>query len=288
VLPAEIIVIFLLLYPVYTEQQLKGNRSMSNFSNEPCILVERNHSKILELRIHRPLAKNALNQQVREELKYQFNNLDPQIRCVVLKGGDDFAAGADIKDMAERTPRDLMIKNSESFWKAISDCPVPIIAAVRGLALGGGCELAMHADIIVAGESAKFGQPEVKLGIMPGAGGTQRLMRAIGKYQAMKMLLTGKLIGAADAKTMGLVSDVTTDAECETLAFDYANTIAGLPALAVRQIKEVALAGQDLALDAALKLERKAFQLLFDTHDQKEGMKAFLEKRKPNYEDNVF
>lgn len=239
--------------------------------------------QVLLLRIHRPQAKNALNEEVRTRLTDAFRNLDAAVRCVVIAGGPDFAAGADIRDMVEKRPAELMSKNSEAFWRSISECKVPIIASVRGLAYGGGCELAMHADIIIAGESARFAQPEVKLGIMPGAGGTQRLLRAVGKFQGMLMLLTGRPIDATKAERIGLVSEVVADIDCDQTALDYAHLIADLPPIAVRQIKEVALAGQEMPLEAALSLERKAFQLLFDTADQKEGMRSFLEKRKPEY-----
>jgi enoyl-CoA hydratase/carnithine racemase len=161
-------------------------------------------------------------------------------------------------------------------WRVIAQCPKPVIAAVNGFALGGGCELAMHADIIIAGKSAKFGQPEVRVGIMAGGGGTQRLTRAVGKFKAMKMLLTGEPVSAAEAFEMGLASEVVR-------ALKLARTIAALPPLAIRQTKEVVLAGADCSLDAGLTLERKAFDILFDTEDQKEGMRAFIEKRKPEF-----
>jgi enoyl-CoA hydratase/carnithine racemase len=159
-----------------------------------------------------------------------------------------------------------------------------VIAAVNGFALGGGCELAMHCDLIVAGESAQFAQPEIKVGVMPGAGGTQRLVRAVGKFQALRMLFTGCLVKAPQALAMGLVSEVVADESTLARALELAMEIARLPPLALAQIKEVVLAGADLPLDSALALERKAFQLLFDSQDQKEGMQAFLEKRPPNYQ----
>jgi enoyl-CoA hydratase len=155
---------------------------------------------------------------------------------------------------------------------------------VNGYAFGGGCELALHADIIIAGESAQFGQPEIRVGIMPGAGGTQRLTRAVGKYRAMKMVLTGKPVTAREALEMGMLSEIVPDAEVLDAALKMANTIAAMPPLAVKEIKEVLNAGLDASLETALLFERKSFQLLFDTADQKEGMRAFIEKRRPVYQ----
>lgn len=241
---------------------------------------------VVLLRINRPEARNALNMAVRRQLAEQFRAAaeDPEIRAVVLTGDEKaFVAGADIREFAELSAVDQMLRNTHRLWQAIADCPKPVIAAVRGHALGGGCELAMHADIIVAGEGAWFGQPEVHVGLMPGAGGTQRLTRAVGKFQAMKMVLLGERIGAAEALRMGLVSEVVPDDAVLPRAVEMAKRIAALPPLAVMQIKEVLLAGMDAPLDAALMLERKAFQLLFATEDQKEGARAFLEKRKPEF-----
>jgi enoyl-CoA hydratase len=251
------------------------------------VLLERPSEHIAVIRLNRPEARNALNMAVRQQLADAFAALggDEATRCIVITGGEKvFAAGADLRDMVERTPVDLMLRRSEKLWQPIASCPKPVIAAVNGYALGGGCELAMHADIIVAGEGASFGQPEIKVGIMPGAGGTQRLTRAVGKYRAMRMLLTGEPVPARDALAMGLVSDVVPDAEVFDTALRIATTIASLPPLAILQIKEAVLAGQDASLDAAMALERKAFQLLFASADQKEGMRAFLEKRKPDFQ----
>src|SRR5262249_54303475 len=209
---------------------------------------------------------------------------DEATRCIIVTGGEKVVAGgADIRDMVERTPMEMMARHAEKLWDPIASCPKPVIAAVNGYAVGGGCELAMLADIIVAGEGASFGQPEVRIGIMPGAGGTQRLTRAVGKYRAMRMLLTGEPVTAKDALAMGLVSEVVPDGEVFAAALRLAKTIASMPPLAVLQIKEAVLAGQDAPLETALMLERKAFQLLFATSDQKEGMRTFLEKRKPEF-----
>ncbi|MBK8184559.1 MAG: enoyl-CoA hydratase [Candidatus Competibacter sp.] len=248
------------------------------------VLVEYPLPEVGLIRIHRPEARNALNQAVREQLAAHFTTLgnDPQVRCLVLTGGEKFfVAGADIRAMAEAGAIDILLRQSHRLWQALAACPKPVIAAVNGYAWGGGCELAMHADIIVAGESASFSQPEVKLGIMPGAGGTQRLTRAVGKFQAMKMVLTGQPVSAREALAMGLASEVVADAQVLPRAVELAGQIAALPPLAVMQIKEVLLAGQDAPLETALLLERKAFQLLFASQDQKEGMQAFLDKRKP-------
>ena len=236
--------------------------------------------------INRPEFKNALNESVREMIATYIIQLDadPEILCIIVTGtGDSFAAGADLRDLAKRGAAEMLARNSHKVWQSISSCSKPIIAAVKGYAWGGGCELAMHADIILAGESASFAQPEIKVGIMPGAGGTQRLVRAIGKSRAMKMLLTGKPITAQEALQYGLVADVVPDDQLFQVALDMAVTIGKMPPLAVSQIKEVVSAGMDVPLSTALVLERKAFQLLFDTADQKEGMAAFLEKRKPEF-----
>lgn len=250
------------------------------------VLHERVDEGILLLRINRPEAKNALNQEVRRQLADHCAaaGADESVKVIVLTGNDEaFAAGADIKAMAEATPIELMLRRNHEHWQAIARCPKPIIAAVTGFALGGGCELAMHADIIIAGENATFGQPEVRLGIMPGAGGTQRLTRAVGKFKAMLICLAGQTFTGREAFEMGLASKVVPDAEVLNTALDTARTIAKMPPLAIQQIKEVMLAGQDAPLETALMLERKAFQMLFDSADQKEGMRAFLEKRKPTY-----
>jgi enoyl-CoA hydratase/carnithine racemase len=251
------------------------------------VLLERPSDRVAVIRLNRPEARNAMNLAVREALAKHFTDLgaDDTTRCIVLTGGDKiFAGGADIRDMADRTPVELYLRRTERFWQAVAACPKPVIAAVNGYCLGGGCELAMHADIIIAGEGASFGQPEVKVGIMPGAGGTQRLTRAVGKFAAMRMMLTGDPVSAREALAMGLVSEVVPDAEVLARAVAMAETIASRPPLAVMQIKEAVLAGMDASLEAGLLLERKAFQLLFATADQKEGMRAFLDKRKPEFE----
>ena len=253
----------------------------------PVVLLERPADGVGLIRINRPDARNALNMEVRRLLAQHMTELgeDDATRCVIVTGNEkSFAAGADIKEMAGAGTVDMMLRNTLKLWRTIAGCPKPVIAAVNGFALGGGCELAMTCDIIIAGESARFGQPEVKIGIIPGGGGTQRLTRAVGKYKAMKICLTGDLFSAKEASEMGLVSEVVPDAEVEKRAIAMAQQIAELAPLAVQQIKEVILAGQDASLDAGLKLESKAILLLFSTQDQKEGMAAFIEKRKAKFQ----
>lgn len=253
------------------------------------VLVERPEQGIAVVRLNRPDAHNALSAELRARLAEIFSGLaeDDGVRCVVLTGsGNVFAAGADIKAMAKAGPSEMVNSGAAAAWRVLREFPKPVIAAVNGWALGGGCELAMHADIIVAGEGARFGQPEIKVGIIPGGGGTQRLTRAVGKFKAMKMLLTGEPVSAHYAETMGLVSEVVPDAEVPQRALALARTIAALPTLAARRIKELVLNGADLPLEAALTLERQAFWLMFDTADQKEGMQAFIEKRAPLFSGN--
>lgn len=250
------------------------------------IQVDYSIAQVAVIKIHRPEAKNSLNTQVRKELAQIFSTLSfaDDIHAIVLTGGDHvFAAGADLKEMATASSTEMILRHTERYWNAIAQCPKPVIAAVNGYALGGGCELAMHADIIIAGKSAIFGQPEIKVGVIPGAGGTQRLFRAVGKFHAMRMLMTGMMVPAEEAYRIGLVSQVTEDDQTIATAIKMAENIAKLPPIALQQLKEVALWSEDVPLQAGLALERKSFQLLFSTEDQKEGANAFLEKRRPHY-----
>lgn len=253
---------------------------------EQIILCEQQGNGVSVITLNRPKVRNALNAELRKQMADIFIQLNDDIetKAIVLTGGDKvFAAGADINDFLTAKTVDVYLRNSERYWDAITNCRKPIIAAVNGYALGGGCELAMHADIIVAGMSAKFGQPEIKIGLMPGAGGTQRLFRVIGKHKAMKLVLTGDMISATEADQMGLVSEVVEDEATIKRAVEIAEQLASYSPIALTQIKEVASLGIDMPLQGALALERKAFQILFDTEDQKEGAKAFLEKRTANY-----
>lgn len=253
---------------------------------EQSVIVSRPSSKVAVIQLNRPEARNALNRATRVELAKHFDDLgrDQDVRCVVLTGGSKvFAAGADLREIAGASAVEMLHRQVYRLWKAIADCPKPVIAAVNGSALGGGCELAMHADIIVAGRSAQFGQPEIRVGIMPGAGGTQRLTRAVGKFKAMKLVLTGQPVSGQEAFEMGLASEVVDDDKVQERAMELASLIAEMPPIAAMQIKEVLLAGQDASIEAALMLERTAFHLLFASRDQKEGIAAFFEKRPAIY-----
>ena len=253
----------------------------------PPALLERPEDGIAVVRLHRPEATNALSLELQALLSRLFAELgaDPSVRCIVLTGGDKvFAAGGDIHSMAGVGPIEIHKRHTERVWAPIQHCPKPVIAAICGYAYGGGCELAMLADILIAGEGARFCQPEIRIGIMPGIGGTQRLVRAVGKAKAMRMALTGRPITAQEAWVAGLVSEVVPDGEVMGTALEMARTIAAMPPLAAEQIKEVILAGMDAPLETALALERKANALLFASRDQKEGMQAFIEKRPPRFE----
>lgn len=255
-------------------------------SSDP-LLVERPSDAVVVFRLNRPQVRNALNLDIRARLADEVTRhaADDKIRCLIITGSDTvFAAGADIAQMAEAGPVEMMARNLQKYWRAIMDCPKPVIAAIEGFALGGGLELALCADIIVAGEGAKLGLPEVKLGILAGGGGTQKLARLIGSKRAMLLLLTGRIFGAAEAQAMGVVSETTPAGQALKRAIEIASEIAAQPPIAVMQIKEIVNAGLNAPLDTALMLERKALQLQFATRDQKEGMRAFLEKRKPTFE----
>lgn len=258
---------------------------MSN-GNEQLVVVDFPEPGVAQVCLNRPKVNNALSLELQAQLSRHFAELgqNADIRCILLTGGVSvFAAGGDISSMANTGPIDIYQRHTERVWAPIQHCPKPVIAAVCGYAYGGGCELAMHADIIIAGESAKFCQPEICIGIMPGIGGTQRLVRALGKAKAMQMALTGAPISAQEAWIGGLVSEVVPDDSVLSTALEQAKLIARMPPLAAEQIKEVILAGMDASLEAGLALERKANALLFASRDQKEGMNAFIEKRKPAF-----
>lgn len=237
------------------------------------------------LRLARPEARNALDLAMREALAEHLEAVeaDGAVHATVITGDTKaFAAGADLKMIAAASPMDVQRLNLHRLWRRVADHPKPLVAAVNGYAYGAGCELALMCDLIVAGPGSRFALPEIKVGIMPGAGGSQRLVRAVGKHRAMRLLLTGEAIDGPTAERWGLVSQLSeTDEAVLDMALQLAATIAERPPLAASMIKETLLAGADLPLDAALALERKSNQLLFDTADQKECMAAFLEKRTP-------
>lgn len=261
---------------------------MTNESTtQPPVTCYREGTDIAVVTIDRPKRRNALNLEVKYLLADVVDELaaDDAVRVIVLTGANGvFVAGTDIDEMATMSPTEHTLRVTDGVFKALRRCPKPLIAAVESYALGGGCELALICDMIIAGETARFGQPEIRVGIMPGAGGTQRLVGTIGRYRAMKMMLTGESITAPDAFAAGLLSEVVADGSALARAIELARIVASMPPLAVRAIKEVVQLGQGVPLEVALSLERKAFQLLFDTADQKEGMRAFLEKRSPVYQ----
>jgi enoyl-CoA hydratase len=209
---------------------------------------------------------------------------DPDVRCIVIQGSERaFAAGADITEMAEASAIEMLRRDQFTRWDRIRRVKTPIVAAVSGVALGGGCELTMICDIIVASETARFGQPEVMIGVMPGAGGTQRLTRAVGKALAMEMVLTGRMITAEEAKSAGLVNMVVPVEFYLESALKLAREVAARPPIATKLAKESVLKSFDTTINDGLEFERKNFYLLFATEDMREGMAAFLEKRKPEW-----
>jgi enoyl-CoA hydratase len=253
-----------------------------NFEN---VIVEKDGA-IAVVTLNRPQALNALSYGLVKDLCLAMQELDrdKEVRVMIVTGGEKvFAAGADIKEMADRGPFDERIHERLDYRDQINKMTKPVIAAVSGFALGGGCELAMSCDIIIAAETARFGQPEVNLGIIPGSGGTQRLTRLLGKHRAMEMVLTGDIVNAADAERFGLVNRVVPVELLLEEAKNVAKKIAAKPALAIKEAKEAVLKAANSSLDEGLEFERKAFYLLFASEDRAEGMKAFLEKRKPEF-----
>jgi enoyl-CoA hydratase len=253
-----------------------------NFEN---VIVEKDGA-IGVVTLNRPQALNALSYGLVKDLSLAMQELDrdKEVRVIIVTGGEKvFAAGADIKEMADRGPFDERIHERLGYRDQINKITKPVIAAVSGFALGGGCELAMSCDMIIASESARFGQPEVNLGIIPGSGGTQRLTRLVGKHRAMELVLTGDIINAVNAERFGLVNRVVPVELLLEEAKSVAKKIAAKPALAIREAKEAVLKAANSSLDEGLDFERKAFYLLFASEDRTEGMKAFLEKRKPEF-----
>jgi enoyl-CoA hydratase len=249
------------------------------------IIVE-SKGRVGIIRLNRPQALNALNRALISELIQAIDGYeaDETIGCLLITGGDKaFAAGADIKEMADKTFIEAYLGNFCNDWDRAARARKPIVAAVAGFALGGGCELAMHCDIIVAADTAKFGQPEIKLGVIPGIGGTQRLTRAVGKAKAMDMILTGRMMDAAEAEHSGLVARVVPAASLMDEAMKVAETIANFSLPSVLAGKEAINRAFEGGLAEGVVFERRIFHALFATEDQKEGMKAFVEKRTPQW-----
>ena len=249
------------------------------------IIVE-TKGKVGIIRLNRPQALNALNAQVNADMTAAIDafEADDAIGCVIITGSEKaFAAGADIKEMSGKSHMDVY-KEDFPTWDRIARMRKPVIAAVSGFALGGGCELAMQCDIVIAADTAKFGQPEIKLGVIPGIGGTQRLTRAIGKAKAMDLNLTGRMMDAAEAERSGLVARVVPAASLMDEAMKAAETIASMSLVAVMTAKEAVNRAFETTLAEGIRFERRTFQALFATHDQKEGMAAFIEKRPAKFE----
>lgn len=236
--------------------------------------------------LNRPKALNALNDQTMREVAAAAQEFDanPEIGCIILTGSEKaFAAGADIKEMASKGGTEMYNLNWFAGWDAFTSVRTPIIAAVNGYALGGGCEVAMMCDFIIAGDKAKFGQPEINLGVTPGMGGSQRLTRAVGKAKAMEMCLTGRMMDAAEAEQSGLVARVVPADKLMESAMETANVIAGKSLVAARMVKEQVNAAFEMTLAQGIMYERRTFHALFASEDQKEGMAAFVEKRDPEF-----
>ncbi len=240
--------------------------------------------RVALLRLHRPEARNALSPEVMELLGAEIERLDaePEIHCIVIAGSDEvFASGAEISALAAREFHEALFHPGAAFWKRLAECRTPMVAAVSGWALGAGCELALACDLVVASETAEFGQPEVMLGIIPGGGGSQRLARAIGKQRAMELVLTGRRFDAREAERLGVVNTVTGKREWLESALELARRVASRPPIATRLAKQAVLAAEESGLAAGLETERRLHELAMATEDRVEGMQAFLEKRRP-------
>ncbi len=249
------------------------------------IIVTKNDGYAIA-QLNRPDVLNALNIKLMEELVDALEALDKDqdVRCIILTGNEKaFAAGADIKEMANASAVDMLTRDQFARWDKIRKIKKPIIAAVSGFALGGGCELMMSCDMVIASETARFGQPEINIGVMPGAGGTQRLPRAVGKVKSMEMVLTGRMITAEEALRWGLINKVVPVEYYLEEARAWAKEIATKPPVAIKLAKEAVLKSFDTTIEGGLEFERKNFYLLFASEDQKEGMNAFAEKRKPEW-----
>jgi len=251
------------------------------------VLVE-TRGRVGLIRLNRPQALNALNSALIRDLARAVDRFeaDANIGCMVITGSDKaFAAGADIKEMADKEFIEVFLADFIATWHRLADARKPVVAAVAGFALGGGCELAMQCDLIIAADNAKFGQPEIKLGIIPGIGGTQRLTRAVGKAKAMDLILTGRMMDAEEAERAGLVARIVPLQNLLDETLKVATTIASMSLPSVLAAKEAVNRAFEISLAEGIRFERRVFHLLFATRDQREGMAAFIEKRLPKFED---
>jgi enoyl-CoA hydratase/carnithine racemase len=250
------------------------------------LVAEERHDAVAVLRLDRPDARNALSPEMMEELGARLERLDADetVRAIVIAGNDAvFAAGADIRALRDRTFGESLFHPTAVFWKRVAGCRTPLIAAVSGFALGGGCELALACDMIVADDGAEFGQPEITLGIIPGGGGTQRLARVLGKQRTMELVLTGRRLSAKEAFEWGLVNRLAQRGAWLNEAIDLGRVVASGPPLAAKLAKHAVLAADEASLNAGLDQERRLYELAMATEDRVEGMSAFLEKRKPEF-----
>jgi len=260
-----------------------GQQAMATFEH----VVSSTEGPVGIVTLNRPRQLNALAGPLMEELvaAVEAHDTDDAIRAIVITGGPTvFAAGADLKEMADASTVDMLLRNRIGLWDRVKRVNKPLIAAVAGYALGGGCELAMLCDIIVAAENARFGQPEINVGLIPGAGGTQRLTRTVGKYVAMDLILTGRMIGAEEAFQRGLAARVVPPELIVESAVRLGKELAAKPPISVRLAREAVTRAFEGRVDDGIEFERKLFYLLFATHDAHEGMHAFVEKRQPGYE----
>lgn len=250
------------------------------------LVVTSMEGNVALVRLDRPEARNALSPEMMERLADELQRLDadPRAHCIVVAGSDEvFAAGADIGALSEREFHEAVFHPSGAFWKRLAECHTPLVAAVSGWALGGGCELALACDLVVASETATFGFPEITLGIIPGGGGTQRLARMVGKQRAMELVLTGRRFDAEEATAMGLINELTPAGEWLETAMAMAQRVASGPPIAARLAKQAVLAADEGGLAGGLEHERRLYELAMGTEDRVEGMRAFLEKRDPDF-----
>ena len=251
------------------------------------IIIVETRGRVGLIRLNRPQALNALNSALIRELAQAIDafEADNNVGCIVITGSDKaFAAGADIKEMAGKGFTDVFLSDFATTWHRVAAARKPVVAAVAGFALGGGCELAMQCDLVIAADNVKFGQPEIKLGVIPGIGGTQRLTHAVGKAKAMDLILTGRMMDAQEAERAGLVARVVPLQNLLDEAIKVATTIAAMSLPSVLAAKEAVNRAFETSLAEGVRFERRVFHSLFATHDQKEGMAAFIEKRTPKFE----